>query len=241
MPDASTSSAAAREQLILEHVPLVKHLVGRLGFDAPGLDRDDLCGVGMIGLVAAADAWDEERGVAFSTFAYTRIRGAILDELRRLDVLPRGRRERVRELDKLVQHLAHEQGVPPTPEQIAAAAGITLDELDEALCDAAFAQGTSLDEGEEGGLGALLTDPRSSDPVGSLEWQELCSLVTEEIMNLSEQEKTVITLHYAEELMGREIATVLGVTESRVSQIHTRALYRLNRALVARTGQEDPR
>ena len=120
MPDASTSSAEAREQLILEHVPLVKHLVGRLGFDAPGLDRDDLCGVGMIGLVAAADAWDEERGVAFSTFAY-----ADRGDPRRTPSprrLPRGRRERVRELDKLVQQLAHEQGVP-RPRGIATAPG----------------------------------------------------------------------------------------------------------------------
>lgn len=241
MTEASIESADAREALILEHIPLVKHLVGRMGFDAPGLDRDDLYGVGLIGLIAAADAWDEERGIAFSTFAYPRIRGSILDELRRLDILPRGRRERVRDVDRCVQELSHRNGVPPTPEELAEATGLSMDEVDQILCDANMSQQASLDDGGDGGLGALLTDPHCADPVGSLEWQELCGLVTEEIAKLPEQEMSVITLYYAEELLLREIAEVLGVTESRVSQIHSRALYRLNCALAARTGMEDPR
>lgn len=241
MPQTGIDSSAKREALILEHIPLVKHLVGRMAFDAAGVDRDDLYGVGLLGLIAAADAWDESRGLAFSTFAYPRIRGSILDELRRLDVLPRGRRERVREIDKVVQAIAHEAGHAPTPEEIAVAMGISAEEVDEALCDAAHAQLGSLEEGEDGGLGALLKDPKCDDPVGSASWRELTELVTEEIKELPEQEQTVITLYYAEELLLREIADILGVTESRVSQIHSRAIYRLNRALAQRTGMEDPR
>ena len=92
-----------RERLIIDHVPLLKHIVGRMFYDVPGaLDRDDLFGFGMLGLIMAADSWDPSRGLAFSTYAYPRIRGAILDELRRMDFLPRGRRERVRAVDAAI-------------------------------------------------------------------------------------------------------------------------------------------
>ena len=106
MPEWSEDriSAEERDTLIVEHIPLLKHIVGRMCFDVPGgLDRDDLYGFGMLGLIAAADSWEPERGLKFSTYAYSKIRGAILDELRREDFLPRGRRERVRELDAVVE------------------------------------------------------------------------------------------------------------------------------------------
>jgi RNA polymerase sigma factor for flagellar operon FliA len=230
----------ARERLILEHIPLLKHIVGRMSFDVPGgLDRDDLYGFGMLGLIQAADAWDVSRGLKFSTFAYPRIRGAILDELRRTDFLPRGRRERVREVEGVVQRLEQEQGEPPTPEEIAAALGLTLDELDEVFVSAASAAQTSLDEGPAEALAAMLGDPRSEDPVGSAEWQELKSLLAGVIGGLPEQEQTVITLYYAEDLLLKEISDVLGVTESRVSQIHSRALYRMNRVFTSLTGSSE--
>ncbi len=100
------SAAGDRDRLIIEHIPLLKHLVGRMHFDGQGgLDRDDLYGFGMLGLIAAADSWEVSRGLKFSTYAYTKIRGAILDELRRTDFLPRGRRERVRALDAAIERL----------------------------------------------------------------------------------------------------------------------------------------
>lgn len=234
------ANASDRDALVLEHVPLLRHIVGRMAFDLPGgLDRDDLFGFGMLGLLAAADSWDKSRGFAFSTYAYPRIRGAILDELRRMDFLPRGRRERVRELERVVAEGRQLDGTPPSPEEIAAALGIGLDEVDEILLAARSSGETSLDgdgDGDGGELGSLLDDPKALDPVGSAEWTEMRELLAEAIAELPEQDRTVITLYYAEELLLREISGVLGVTESRVSQIHTRALYRLNRALSARIG-----
>lgn len=230
-------SGEERDKLIMDHVPLLKHIVGRMFFDVPGaVERDDLFGFGMIGLIAAADSWDRSRGIAFSTYAYPKIRGAILDELRRMDFLPRGRRERVRQVESAIDRLEQERGQKPAPEEIASVLGWTVDEVDEVFVTASAAIKTSLDvSSEDGGvsaeLGVMLTDPRSEDPVGSAEFEEMKEVMVQAISDLPTQEKTVITLYYAEELLLREIADVLGVTESRVSQIHSRAIYRLNREL----------
>lgn len=225
-----------RDELILGHVPLLKHIVGRMCFDMPGgMDRDDLFGHGMVGLVAAADSWEASRGLKFSTYAYTKIRGAILDELRRTDFLPRGRRERVRDLEGAMQRLEQRNGVPPTPEELAAELDVPFEEIDQILLTAASATQSSLDDGPSEQLGALLSNPKSDDPVDSAEWGELRALLAEAIQNLPDQEQTVITLYYAEDLLLRDIAEILGVTESRVSQIHSRAIYRLNRVLTSMT------
>ena len=218
------------------------------------MDRDDLFGFGMLGLIGAADAWDSSRGIAFSTFAYPRIRGAILDELRRLDFLPRGRRERVRLVDAAIAELEQAEGARPTPERIAEHLSWTPDEVDEALSSASAAVRTSIDapthEEGSGGLASMLLDPSSSDPVGSAEYDELKEALVDAIAELPDQEKTVITLYYAdgadgklfllkaEELLLREIAEIIGVTESRVSQIHSRAIYRLNRNLLCPTAED---
>lgn len=221
-----------REKLILDHVPLLKHLVGRMSFDLPAsVDRDDLFGYGMLGLIQAADSWEPGRGLKFSTYAFPKIRGAILDELRRADFLPRGRREKVRDLDRAVAELEQRNGVAPTPEELAAHLGVPLEEVDEILLSARSAGCTSLDEDVSEALFARLSDPQSNDPQDSVEFAELKVLLVEAIKGLPEQERTVITLYYGEELLLREIAEVLGLTESRISQIHTRALYRLNREL----------
>ena len=218
-----------REQLILDHLPLLHHIVGRMSFEIPGLiQREDLFGWGMLGLIEAADSWDIGRGLQFSTFAYPRIRGAILDELRRMDFLPRGRRERLRELEQTVVALSHENGMPPTPEEIADKLGIDLEQVDEILHSARVAGSVSLEDGPSDELAAMLNDPKSEDPVGSAEWEETKALLIHSITQLPEQEQTVITLYYGEELLLKEIGDLLGVTESRVSQIHSRALYRLN-------------
>lgn len=135
-----------------------------------------------------------------------------------------------------MERLEQTHGHKPAPEEIAAALGWSVDEVDEVFVTASTAVRTSLDSaGDERGigveLGAMLTDPRSTDPVGSAEFEEMKEVMVEAISALPTQEKTVITLYYAEELLLREIAEVLGVTESRVSQIHSRAIYRLNRSL----------
>lgn len=226
-----------RDRLILDHVPLLKHLVGRMSWELPAsVDRDDVYGFGMLGLVAAADSWDPRRGLKFSTYAYPRIRGAILDELRKHDFLSRGQREKVRAVDRAVRELEQEAGLPPSPEQVAERLGVDADELDGVLLSARSASQCSLDESAGGELASLLRDPACEDPVGSAEWEETRLLLQRAIEDLPAPERTVIDLYYAEELLLREISEVLGVTESRVSQIHTRALYRLNRALSAALG-----
>jgi len=229
---AALASEADRDRLILDHLALLQHIVGRMSLDVPGrIQRDDLFGWGMRGLIEAADAFEPARGLAFSTFAFPRIRGAILDELRRMDFLPRGRRERLREVERAVSELEQAQGAPPAPEELARHLGTTVDEIDDVLHSARVASWASLEGGPSAELGALLTDPRSEDPVGSAEWNELKALLVQAIGALPEPEKTVVTLYYGEELLLKEIGEVLGVTESRVSQIHSRALYRLNREL----------
>ncbi len=235
IPDTShcaEEELSERDQLILDHLPLLHYIVGRMVLDMPGhVDRDDLLSFGMIGLVMASDSWEAERGLKFSTYAYPKIRGAILDELRRLDFLPRGRREKVRELDRTVRELEQKNGAPPTPEEIAEALGVTLQDVDDALVHARVAGVVSLDDGPSAELGAMLCDPRSEDPEGTAAWEEMKELVVEVIQGLPEQEKTVITLYYGEDLLLKEIAEILDLTESRISQIHTRALYRLNREM----------
>lgn len=235
MPETGRSDLSRRDRLILEHVPLLRHVVGRLSIP-PALSREDLEGYGMLGLIAAADSWDESRGLKFSTYAFPKIRGAILDELRRLDFLPRGRRERLRDLDRVVASLEQENGVAPTPEEIAARLGTTLDEVDEILHSARSAVESSLDlESANGTLSALVADPRSEDPVGSAEWNEMKELLVGAIQRLPDPDRTVITLYYGQNLLLRDISEVLQVTESRVSQIHSRALYRLNREMTQRS------
>lgn len=226
---------AERDQLILDHMPLLHHIVGRMAIDAPGrVEREDLLGFGMLGLIAAADTYEPARGLKFSTFAFPRIRGAILDELRRMDFLPRGQRERVRELDREMRRLEQLLGRPPAPEELATALTLPIEEVDQILCSARHASHASLDDGPSDELRELLEDPRSRDPAGSAEWAEMKDLLVRLISELPEQEKTVITLYYGEDLMLRDIAEILGVTESRVSQVHTRALYRLNAQLSTR-------
>lgn len=223
-----------RDELILEHMPLLRHIVGRMYLDVPGcVEREDLLGWGMLGLIAAADSWDPSRGLRFSTYAYPKIRGAVLDELRRQDFLPRSRRERLRVLDKAVAELEQELGMPPSPEQLAKALETSIDEIDELFHAARVAGQVSLESGPSEGFAQLLVDPTSSDPVGSAEFEEMKVRLVEAIKRLPEQEELVITMYYGEDLLLRDIAAVLDVTESRVSQIHSRALYRLNRDLVS--------
>lgn len=226
------SAPIDREQLILDHLPLLHHIAGRMVIDMPGsVEREDLIGYGMIGLIGAADGWDPGRGLKFSTYAFPRIRGAILDELRRQDLLPRSARERVRDLDRTVQRLEQETGIPPAPETIAEELGIPIEEVDEIMLSARAAVHASYDEGPSQDFASLLENPKSEDPVGSAEWEESKVLLARAIEELPDQEKSVITLYYAENLLLREIGEVMGITESRVSQIHSRALYRLNREL----------
>ena len=235
--DGHDATLTERDVLILDHMPLLHHIVGRLAVDMPArIDREDLAGYGMLGLIAAADSFEVSRGLKFSTYAYPKIRGAILDELRKLDFLPRNRREKLRDLGRCVARMEQEKGSPPSPEEIASELELGLDEVGEILFSATLSSTTSLDDGTGMELGALISDPTSRDPVGSAEWEEARDVLALAVSELPEQECSVITLYYAEDLLLKEIVEILGVTESRVSQIHTRALYRLNVGLQSSIG-----
>ena len=228
----TSGDATDRDQLILDHLPLLHHIVGRMSWDIPGkVEREDLLGFGIIGLIAAADSFEPERGLKFSTYAFPRIRGAILDELRRMDFLPRGRREKVRALDRAVSELEQELGVPPTPAELAQRLGTDEEEVDTILHSARLAGAVSIDDGPSDGLASLLSDPKSDDPEDSAEWKEMKALLVRAIADLPESERAVVTLYYGEELLLRDIGEIMDVSESRVSQIHSRAIYLLNRAL----------
>ena len=232
----TVEQCSERDRMVLDHVPLLRHIVGRMSLPR-GIDRDDVLGWGMLGLVSAAEGFDASRGLAFSTYAYARIRGAILDELRRADVLARGQRESLRAVERAAAELTHENGTPPTPEEIAQRTGMSTEGVDEALALARSAIELSLeDDSPAGSLNALLSDPRSDDPVASAQWQEMKELLAGAIQRLPEPERTVILLYYGEEMLLREIGELLGVTESRVSQIHSAAIYRLNRELALAHG-----
>jgi RNA polymerase sigma factor FliA len=229
-----------RDQLIVDHMGLLHHIVGQLYVDIPGgSDREDLEGYAMIGLIGAADSFDPGRGLKFSTFAFPRIRGAVLDELRRMDFLPRGRRDRVKDLDRFVQKFEQENLRPPSPEEIAKGMEIDEVDVDTILQSARAALRTSLDDGPSETLGSLVEDPRCESPESSAEWDEMRLLLTKAIQSLPEREQSVITLYYAEDLLLKEIADILEVTESRVSQIHSRALYRLNTYMEGKVGLAD--
>lgn len=233
-----------RDRLVEEYLPLVHHVLGRLLIHLPAtLDREDLYAVGVLGLMHAAETFDPTKGAIFKTHAYTNIRGAILDELRKHDVVPRSRRDRLRQVSDAEQRLADHLDRPPTPEEIAEEAGLTLDQVENILVHAHGMSVLSLEDEApiKGEAAARLVDclrmPGSPDPAKAAEMRELKQRLAQAIQELPDRERRVVVLYYAEGLRLKEIGQVLEVTESRVSQLHSRALYRLNRALKIPTGR----
>ncbi len=232
-PDASS----AREKLIVEYLPLVRYVLGRLAINLPShIERDDLLSAGVVGLVMASETYDAGKGASFKTYAYSCIRGSILDEIRRMDLLPRTQREKLRLLASVTAALTQEIGRPPSPEDLMEVLGFDRTELNELLTIARSLTVVSLDEARSDGSGGsasvlhdLVRDPRSEDPSRRLEQSELSSLVERAIEDLPEPDKTVIVLYYRDRMLLKEIGAVLGLTESRISQIHSSAIYRLNR------------
>jgi RNA polymerase sigma factor FliA len=221
-----------RDRLAEEYLPLVRHVVARIAMNLPAhVDSDELFQVGSVGLVNASRSFDEKRGVAFKTYAFALIRGAILDELRRLDVVPRSTREKIRALDAASAKLAQQLDRPPAPAELAAALGTTEMNVFELIRAARTVAMLSLDDGTSSPEALLVRDilpcPHTVDPGDAAAEAELIDAVAVRIGALPEAERRVITMYYREGLLLREIGEVLGVTESRVSQIHSRALGRL--------------
>ena len=229
-----------RDRLILTYAPLVKYVAGKLGAGLPAhVDESDLVSYGLLGLIDAIERYDLDRDVKFETYAVARIRGAIIDELRSLDWVPRSVRSRAREIERAIAQLEAQLMRAPTDEEIAAKMGVSEEELDDALLEISRSSIGALDElwssptgsGDAVTLVESLEDPNTVEPGGEIEATEVREMIGEAIAALPEREKLVITLYYYEELTLREIGEVLGVTESRVSQLHTKAILRLKARL----------
>ena len=241
-----THDRALRDRLILTYAPLVKFVAGRLGASLPShVDEQDLVSYGLLGLISAIERFDPDREIKFETYAISRVKGAIIDELRSLDWVPRSVRTRAREIERAIAELEAKLGTAPDDAQIAAKIGISVDELEESLTDISRSSIAALDElwspsagGDQIALIDTIEDTSGPDPESSLEVTEMKEALGEAIARLPEREKLVVTLYYYEELTLREIGEVLGVTESRVSQLHTKAVLRLKARLSGATVRE---
>ncbi len=232
-----------RNALVEDYLPLVRHVLGRLPLTLPAfMDQEDLFEVGVLGLMNAVRTYDSSKGAKLKTHAYVNIRGAILDELRKYDIVPRSRRDRIKFFKKTEEELEDQLGRPATPEEIAASMGLKVEQVDEILVNMQGASLLSLDEGAGGEDSVRLSDaiacPGSPNPSDVAESAELKGKIADLIHQLPENERRVIVLYYAEGLLLKEIGAVLDVSESRVSQIHSRAIYRMNKALTARPKAE---
>jgi len=234
-----TRDRALRDRLILTYAPLVKFVAGRLGATLPShVDEQDLVSYGLLGLIGAIERFDPGREIKFETYAIARIKGAIIDELRSLDWVPRSVRTRAREIERAIAELERTLMRAPTDAEIAEKVGITEDELGDSLTEISRTSIAALDElwspsgsGDQISLIDTIEDQSGPNPEVSLEQTELKEALGEAISRLPEREKLVVTLYYYEELTLREIGEVLGVTESRVSQLHTKAVLRLKARL----------
>ncbi|MCG8435776.1 MAG: RNA polymerase sigma factor FliA [Gammaproteobacteria bacterium] len=230
---AASGQPGKQDDLILAHADLVKkiayHLVGRL---PPSVDVDDLIQAGMIGLIEATEQFEEKRGVKFETYASIRIRGAMLDELRKINWTPRSVYRNARRASEAIRQVENERGSDASDAEIAARMNVSLDEYYRILQEAQTCQLLSLDqlESNEDGVQEVVAS-ESPDPLDDLEEQDFRQTLAEEIANLPERERLVMSLYYDEELNLKEIGLVLGVSESRVCQIHGKALLRLKSRL----------
>ncbi len=235
----ATGDPDARQGLILHYSPLVKFVAGRVAVGLPrNVEHADLVQYGMFGLIDAIDKFDLERGYKFETYAVNRIKGSILDELRALDWVPRSVRARAREIQRSLAELEHSLQRSPTEEELAEHMQMRLSELQDALAEisnlglAALDELLNPDERDSSSVGDILADQTALDPSGSYEKEETRHFLADAINRLGERERLVVTLYYYEGLTLAEIGGVLGVTESRICQIHTKAVMSLRNRMI---------
>ncbi len=229
----------AREQLILNYSPLVKYVAGRLSSSLPQtVDTADLISYGIFGLIDAIEKYDPDRGIKFETYAIARVRGAIIDELRAMDWVPRSVRARAREVEQAYVVLESRLLRAPTDNEVAWELGISTQELQDIFTKLSYTSIVSFedlwvgdDRDNRSNVMGTIADDTADDPVTIFESTELKDILASAIERLPERERIVIALYYYEGLTLKEIGQVLGVTESRVSQLHTKAVLRLRAKL----------
>ena len=234
----------ARERLILHYSPLVKFVAGRVAAGLPqNIEQSDLVSYGIFGLIDAIDKFDPGRGFKFETYAISRIKGAIIDELRSIDWVPRSIRAKARAVERAYSKLENELRRSPEDKEVAAELDMNEEELNQVLSQVSFTGLVALDEllgrqqQSEGGGSATVGDTiadRAHDPVEAFETDEMKHLLADAINRMPDRERLVLTLYYYEGLTLAEIGDILGVTESRVCQIHTKAVLQLRAKLADR-------
>lgn len=238
----ANGSTRARDALIVQFSPLVKYVAGRVAVGLPpNVEQADLVSYGMFGLIDAIDKFEPERGYKFETYAISRIKGAILDELRSIDWVPRSVRSKLRQIEKAIAKLEAEHHRPATDAELAEELEWTAEQLQTALNQISQVGLAALDEilavpgekGESVTLGDTIADTSVNGPMGAFEVAETRQLLGQAINALQEREKLVLTLYYYESMTLSEVGQVLGVTESRVCQIHTKAILHLRSKLQA--------
>ncbi|NLW01887.1 MAG: FliA/WhiG family RNA polymerase sigma factor [Clostridiaceae bacterium] len=231
-----TKDPAIKEQLILEYADLIKYVAGRLSiYFGSNVEYDDLVGYGVFGLIDAIEKFDIEKKVKFETYASLRIRGAIIDSIRDLDWAPRSLRKKGKELERAYFEVENRLGHSASDQEIADHLGITTDELHKLLQEVNMSQMISLedylDQNHEIGLDGLTMDRDTTRPEQRIEIVELRETLAEAIEKLPEKERMVVTLYYFEELTLKEISHIMKVSESRISQLHTKAIMRMRSRL----------
>ena len=222
---------AIRETLIVENAHLIKYVAGRLNiYLGANIDYEDLVSFGVFGLIDAIDKFDPSKGVKFETYASLRIRGAILDNIREMDWVPRSLRQKGKDLERVYSELENELGRTATDQEAADKMGISLEEFSKFVNDASISSLISLEEMIEQNydLGDMpWLEDSDENPAAQAEFSEMKDILASEIEKLTDKEKMVVTLYYYEELTLKEISGIMGVSESRISQLHTKAIAKL--------------
>ena len=235
-----------REEVIIQYSPMIKYVANRIAMRLPPhIEVDDLISVGVLGLMDAISKYDSSRGAKFKTYAEFRVRGAILDELRSMDWVPRSIRQKASQVDKVVQGLQAKLRRTPEDEEVAQEMGLSLDQFHETLNETKSIPIFSLEDlgiakesGDQQSLLDCLAGKADADPQTQIRLVELKEIIAKAIDALPEKERLMVSLYYYEELTMKEIGAVLDITESRVSQIHSKAVYRLRTKLKAIIAEE---
>ena len=230
-------SMEEKNRYVEQYAPLIKYLADRLAARLPDhINKDDLVSAGVLGLIDAVDKFDPSRAILFKTYAEFRIKGAMLDELRSMDWVPRSIRKKTSQLEKLWQRLEGELGRPPSDEEAAAALNLSVPDYLKLLHEVRTINILDLDAfravdksgaRETRDIYDILADESALDALTAITQDETREVLAKAIEELAEKERLVITLYYHEELTMKEIGQVLGYTESRISQLHTKSLLRL--------------